>query len=283
MRKCSPFLVLATVLLLCGSDASPTHEEALLFSTEPSKMADAYAELLASGFDPDLRDADGFTLLFTAAFKDRIDVAAWLLEHGADVNALDNWKNTVLHHVADPLDSSMSDTVAWARLLVKHGIDVNARNTEGLTALADAAENGDQLEFIAYLVSQGADVNLGDNEGIAPLGHASQYGLTKNAAFLKSKGARPYSDQFPVDNAAPACAAVLSGDPARIARIPEADLRAMVGRTSFGVPATPLHLAAERAPVNLVAALCARRVDWNVGDRYGRTPLALAVLGGRAD
>jgi predicted esterase len=91
-----------------------------------------------------------------------------------------------------------------------------------------------------------------------------------------------YSYRFPEGNEDPACRAVLSGDIGAIGTLSNKRFEKMVARTSLLVPATPLHLAAERGDEAVIRALCGKGVDWNTGDRYGRSPLQLAVMSGRA-
>ncbi len=49
------------------------------------------------------------------------------------------------------------------------------------------------------------------------------------------------------------------------------------------MPATVLHLAVENGDMDVLKALCACKVNWNVPDRYKRTPLLLAVMMNRKD
>ncbi len=227
--------------------------------------------------------SSGWTLLQRAVNNNRMDVAVWLLDSGADVTARGSGGFTVLHAVCLEMENPLTpdDQAEWIRFLIRRGADVNAREDDGSTALFWAAL-GEYAALVA-LVESGADLNIGDNEGIAPLSIATQHGVTKNRDYLKAHGARLYSYEFPVKNDAPPCKAVLSGDLAAIASLPLKAFSAMVGRTTMLVPATALHLAAERGSMPVLKALCARKVDWNVSDRYGRGPLQLAIMAGRAD
>jgi ankyrin repeat protein len=177
-----------------------------------------------------------------------------------------------------------ADTVAEiVRLLVARGVDVNARGRDGNTALCVAAADDRNLPILRYLVSRGADITIGNEDGVAPLGVALNTDSRKASAYLKSLGGVMYTSWFPNDNSAAACEAVLSGDPSAAAAVPAEALAARTGRTSFGVPCTPLHLAAEQGTPAVVQALCRRNVDWSVVDRYGRSPLQIAVETARAE
>ncbi len=256
---------------------------AVLFEPDHARTPEIRGLLAAAGLDPNLAHPDGAPLLFFAVAADRMDVVEWLLDRGARIDARGNAGTSVLHVLTDVYETPVKDPAAWIRFLVGRGADPDARTQEGSTPLCWVAQDDDLHALVAAFVESGADVNLGDEEGNAPLSHATQHGARKNAEYLRSRGARLYSYEFPVSNDAAACRAVLSGNPAAIAALPREDLSRMAGRTSLLVPATPLHLAAERGSLEVLKALCARKVDWNVPDRYGRSPLHLAVEAGRGD
>jgi ankyrin repeat protein len=97
---------------------------------------------------------DGFTALHLAAFFGHRDLAALLLDRGADVNARSKSErfaqsNTPLHAAA------ANKQVDVARLLVERGADVNARDGHGFTPLALAANSKSDL-LMLLLLEQGA-------------------------------------------------------------------------------------------------------------------------------
>ena len=256
---------------------------AVLDAADRPGIQEALRLLMSAGMDPDIKDNFGDPLLFWAVDKDRIEAAVWLLDHGARADARGRSGNGVLHVLADVFEEETREPAAWVKLLVSRGADPDARTEDGSTALCWAAQDDALHATIVALVEAGADVNVGDGEGNAPLSHATQHGARKNAEYLKAKGGRLYTYEFPAANDAAACKAVLSGDPAALAAVPKEDFPRMIARTSLLVPATPLHLAAERGSPATIRALSARKPDWNVPDRYGRSPLQLAVEAGRGE
>ncbi len=236
--------------------------------------------LVEGGANLDQLDAKDRTLLFTAASQRLDELAVFLAAKGASIGVRDRQGNTALHALFDSF-APVSDRLLG--VLSGPGADLNARGTGGATVLSLAAQKDEYLNVVKLLVEKGADLNLANDDECGPLGIALQKGAKQNAAFLKSKGAAPYSSRYPVGNLAPACQAVLGKDAAALAAVPLVELGQMTARTSWGVPATALHLAVEGGELPVVQALCRRKVDWNVEDRYGRTPLQLAVEQGRAD
>ena len=286
---------LAAWLTHCGSDKSWDDEKNvygdalvdLICGTDFVKRPGSSELLKSAGINWNLPLGwTGLTLLQNAVDLNKMDVGVWLLDSGADVNARGSGGDTALHAFSigeyeGPLPADAQ--TEWIRFLVRRGAELNARGYAGHTAIYNAAEADVFYPALVALVESGADINIGDDEGIAPLSIATQHGSVKNKAYLKAHGAKQYSNEFPVNNDAPPCKAVLSGDLAAIAGLPLKDFSAMVGRTAMLVPATALHLAAERGSMAVLKALCERKVDWNVSDRYGRSPLQLAIMAGRAN
>jgi uncharacterized protein len=115
--------------------------------------AERVRELLRT--DPALatrRSSDGFTPLHYAAFFGTAEVAALLLEHGADPRAVAENEMRV-----QPLHSAAAvKATQTARLLLDAGADPNARQEGGFRPI-DAAVRSDNDELYALLVERGAE------------------------------------------------------------------------------------------------------------------------------
>jgi ankyrin repeat protein len=93
---------------------------------------------------------DGWTALHLASFFGHREIAALLIERGADVNARSRSvrfarENTPLHAAAANRQDAVAD------LLLERGADVNARDGSGFTPLAIAANNKNDLLTIKLL------------------------------------------------------------------------------------------------------------------------------------
>ena len=116
--------------------------------------------------NPQLLDAlssDGFPPIGLAAFFGQREVAAWLLEQGADPRQIADNAMRV-----QPLHSAVAGGhLEVARLLLEHGADVNAQQQGGFTPLHAAAQNG-QADMIRLLLGHGADRALATDDEKRP-------------------------------------------------------------------------------------------------------------------
>jgi uncharacterized protein len=142
---------------------------------------DCAKRLLRAGADPNLADDELRTPLLSAATMGYRSVAVDLFTPRA--------------RIATEAPESTDGYVEIAALLIEHGADVNARNEDGATPLHQAARWGTEAhqEMCDLLISRGADINCIDGDGssgVTPLEAARQAGNRKMTEFLLARGAR---------------------------------------------------------------------------------------------
>jgi ankyrin repeat protein/L-ascorbate metabolism protein UlaG (beta-lactamase superfamily) len=142
-------------------------------------------ELVAN--DPALLNAAndvGRTPLFQAATRGHLELVAWLVKKGADVNRREtSYRLTPLHMAA------RGGHLEIVRLLLKNGADLQARENDNENALYYAALSNN-LELVKYLVGKGLKVKDGESSaGNTPLSIAVQNGNFAVASYFISRGA----------------------------------------------------------------------------------------------
>jgi ankyrin repeat protein len=152
---------------------------------ESCAMGDEAAVVAALDADADLlvaRSPDGFTLLHLACFFDHADLAALLIERGADVNAVAANPSRVapIHSAA-----ACASTPIVIRLL-EAGADANARQTGGVTSLHSAGMHG-YIEMAEALLAHGADPTFAMEDGSTPISMAREAGFEDLATRLSTR------------------------------------------------------------------------------------------------
>lgn len=113
--------------------------------------------------DPSLlqsRTVDGYPAFALAIFFGQPDVARYLIEHGADVNAqAQNAQKVFPVHAA----AAANDTHTM-KMLLERGADPNARQQLDFTALHGAASRGN-IEMAKLLIAHGADPKAKSTDG----------------------------------------------------------------------------------------------------------------------
>jgi hypothetical protein len=138
--------------------------------------------LLAHGAKPNIRDSFKRTPLMMMDMDATPEMFQLLVRYGAKPNLLDKEKNTILHHFAqNSVDAEI------VRTAVLYGMDINAINKEGRTALMSAVEQ-DESSVAKALIESGADVNARDREGRTALDLAADK-LLQTRSLLETYGA----------------------------------------------------------------------------------------------
>ncbi|KID74344.1 Ankyrin repeat-containing domain protein, partial [Metarhizium brunneum ARSEF 3297] len=248
------------------------------------------------------------TALRAAAEGGDVSIAKLILAKCADVNATGGRFHTALQAAVSEGNSEMVD------LLLKEGAAVNMRHESVGTALESAIKQG-HVGIAFRLLDANAEVNAADKKKESPLQMAVRRSLGSLIQRLIQEGADLDCQESEVDS--PLCLAVMEGDGSKNghsllsyaiwyklhSRFPvlldagardelaledavrasdatmvdallgllEGPVADVSGRESL------VHLAIERAPVDILRALDKLRADFHVNDRYGRGVLSHAI------
>ncbi|CAF2411056.1 unnamed protein product [Rotaria sp. Silwood2] len=110
---------------------------------------------------------DKITLLHWAAINNRIDIAKYLINKGAKVDAIGGALNSTPLYWAIR-DGKLEMTV----FLLSCGAQTSLVDGEGFSCIHIASIFG-HTPIVAYLIAKGEDINLPDTLGITPLMHAA--------------------------------------------------------------------------------------------------------------
>jgi len=113
--------------------------------------------------------------LHEAIFMDFESIVELLLNHGARVDVKDFYGNTPL------FSAVLNDSKEIVKLLIEHGADVNTKGAQNNTPL-HVAKSKDIAEL---LVDNGAKVNVTNDEGLTPLMNAIMNNKTNVVKYLK--------------------------------------------------------------------------------------------------
>ena len=108
------------------------------------------------------KDKFGLTAIHIVGFNGNLEILKELINQGADIKAVTNNKETILHLAAGVQQNQNKELVKY--LLDNKDIKqkLEARQKNGWTAIHIAAVNGN-LERLSELINQGADISAATN------------------------------------------------------------------------------------------------------------------------
>lgn len=183
-------------------DPKQPKETELLMSAEHGDIATIAWLLVGEGFNVNIANSMGQTLVSLAARNGHWNAVSFLLQYKADPHTTDIQRRTPLSHAAENGHESV------VRLLLKH-VDEDTRDFSWKTALAYAAENGHE-EVARLLLEARSPPNSKDFYRCqTPLFHAARGGHLATVRLLLEHGADPKIQD--IDRQSPIFYAVKSG------------------------------------------------------------------------
>ncbi|KJK82552.1 hypothetical protein H634G_02158 [Metarhizium anisopliae BRIP 53293] len=220
-----------------------------------SEMVDL---LLKEGAAVNMRHESIGTALEGAIKQGPVGIAFRLLDANAEVNAADKKKES-------PLQMAVRRSLgSLVQRLIQEGADVDCQESEVDSPLCLAVMKGDG-DILETMLKAGANMPTRFKNGHSLLSYAIWYKLHSRFPVLLDAGAQ---DELALEDAVRASDATMVDVLLGLLEGPVADVS---GRESL------VHLAIERAHVDILRALDKRGADFHVNDRYGRGVLSHAI------
>ena len=139
---------------------------ALNISQENKDICECY---LAAGMDVNCRDKDGTPMLNIAARNDKVELIHWLIDNGADINAVSEDRGYTAI-----MDAVWRGDKEITELLINKGAELNTVCKEGQTMLV-LAVGANKIEICKLLAEAGADPDIKDSMGMSAYGYAKLF------------------------------------------------------------------------------------------------------------
>eukprot|EP00210_Caulerpa_lentillifera_P002917 g2785.t1 len=258
-----------------GHNASVILEGALIAIAE-----DDYRTLevfFTLGLDPDATyDEFERTLLHFAADNDAYHSASIIIGEGANVSAVSVFGTTPVHAAA------VSGSVSVLTLLLRAGSYVNAVDEEYSTPLHHLMDDGNgTLVQLLTLLEGGANVHVEDSLDVTPLHYAARENWISAAKVLLQAGANLIV--YAYDDGAPIHWAAAAGSVEVLTLLIDAGTN-LEARPSSGLRETPLSYAVRNdGPLSTIQILLDNGAFPDVRDIASYTPLHRAAERGALD
>ena len=222
------------------------------------------------------RDGDktGVTALMIAA---NLETARLLVEHGADINLKDEaGENALMHHLND---------TKICKYLLSRGADIEARDNQGNTVLINSAgrscenpETDNSYTSVSFFLANGAVVDARDNSGGTALMAAASSGNLKSVKILLDQGANINLKDNQEQTALSEAATSSNAEVVRflIANGANAQFKTAAGNSL-------LMLSAQRGQADIIKMLIDNKEDLNGQNVEGESALLQAIKSDRME
>jgi len=233
---------------------------------ENNDLETALSKMVEELKHPDIPTSKGQPLIVLVAEKNNYDLLAYLVDNGADVNALDIYTGeTAL------IKAARNGNLEMVIKLLGSNANINVKSQRGITALTEAAK-GQHAHITDYLLSRGALAGVSDENLLSYTFDKNYVGME---AMLRGGANANYADA--------------NGNTALIVVSSQGNLPAFQKLTAYKADVnaankygmTPLLYAIKGAHNDVARALLSRNdTDINKANNSGQTPLFYAAFYG---
>lgn len=135
-------------------------------------------ELVERGENVCRGDEENITVLHWAAINNRLEIASYFIQQGADVNAVGGeLKGSPLHW------ATRQGHLSMVIVLMRYGSNPYILDGEGVNCLHIAAQLG-FTDITAYYIAKGMEIDVKDGNGLTPLMHTAMRSYNHDPARL---------------------------------------------------------------------------------------------------
>ncbi|MBP5359700.1 MAG: ankyrin repeat domain-containing protein [Treponema sp.] len=128
-----------------------------------------YNMFIDAGMSVNAKTSEGVPLLSIAVRSDHFDQVKWLLDLGADINAISGDRGYTA-----VMDAVWRKNFDITKFLVDKGADLSVVSSDGQPILVLAVGNGNE-KIVKLLLESGADADLQDSMGMSARGYANLF------------------------------------------------------------------------------------------------------------
>ncbi|MDA3885346.1 MAG: ankyrin repeat domain-containing protein [Candidatus Delongbacteria bacterium] len=209
------------------------------------------------------------TPLNYSASNSKTEIAKFLIDNGANINATDKEGSIPIHN------SAAKGNYELTKYLIEKGTDINYKDLNGVTPLYFAFVSGN-FQLIKYMIDKGADYTNFSSSGITPLHFATSNGNSQILKYLIKKGldvnVKSAAGQTPIVWAV----ARNNVEAIKLLKENNADINYVDEHKQ-----NLLFIAASRKAKESFELLLSYGLDINSKDKYNQTPLTNAVYSGK--
>lgn len=217
----------------------------------------------------------GLTALEIALYNNsELGVIEWLINNGANVEAVDSSGNTPLHLAAQVANIEIDVLEALSSEAINLRTYINQRNNEGDTALSLVANHTTNIDLLTWLLSQGADINMLYNNNANIIKSAIDAGASIEVIrFLLFNGANPNLADNDGNNSMHSAVAANRVDLVELLLVEVNDIDQQNNRQE-----NALHIAAlKNVATDIIGLLLTRNIDIDAQNIEGNNALHCAL------
>lgn len=185
----------------CPDPSKTSYSESALCSAVRKDHMEMVEMLLSRGASPNAATSTRRHPMTEAAQNLNKTLIEQLAKAGADVNYVDQYGFSPLHHVLSNESNKSDEIVEVAKLLIRLGANVDSKTVDGRCPIHfSISEKEESVPLLRALLETKPDLSVvSENLGLTPLEQAVEWGLEEQAELLRIAGAPEVPEEKKID------------------------------------------------------------------------------------